>query len=262
MSTRFSVSTSSLEMPLRQAIRTAAEMKVSSIRCDVRTELKPRELSQTGRREFLYLLKEFDLQLSALNFTVRRPFYEQDDLDARVQAAREALELAGLLKVRHLCLRIGDIPEEDSPNYGILQQAIEDLARHGNHVGVVLTVIPVGRTLDGLKQFLSTIRSGPVAVDFDPSRFLLGGQDPIEALRNLHQYVEQFTARDATRDFAGGGEEVPLGRGEVVWDETIATLSEIGYRGPINVQRTTGSNRLRDLTNAIAYLTRVSGEIW
>ncbi|MCA8987944.1 MAG: sugar phosphate isomerase/epimerase [Planctomycetaceae bacterium] len=260
MLTSFSVATADTQLPLRQALRAVAQLPVQQIRCDARTELIARQLTQTGIREFLHLVKEVGLTLSALNFMVRHPFTDKNNLDARVAATLEAMQLAAKLKVRALCIKIGEIPAEDSPAFPLLKEVIEDLARQGNHLGVVLTVIPIGKSIERLQTFLQHVRSGPIAIDFDPSRFLLGETDPLQALRELRPFIQQFTARDAVRDFSGGGQEVQLGRGEIAWDEMIATLDEVGYRGPIHVSRTGGENRIEDLDNAVAYLKNIAGE--
>ncbi|HBN77029.1 MAG TPA: hypothetical protein DD473_14675 [Planctomycetaceae bacterium] len=262
MENQFSVTTSSLNLPLKAALKLIAQLPVSGIRCDARTELKPREISQTGKRDLLKALNEYGLKMTALNFTIRRSFFEEADLDARIAATREAMELTAQLKARHLCLKIGEIPDPEHRSYSVLQQSIDDLARYGNHIGVVLTIIPIGKSPQVLKEFLATIRSGPTAIDFDPSRYMLGGHDPIDALRELYQSIEQFTARDAVRDYSGGGEETQLGRGEIVWDVMLATLFEVGYRGSLNIQRTAGENRFEDIKNAIGYLGNVAGELW
>ena len=97
MRLRFAIATSSLNLPLRAAIKAAGSLPgVTGVRIDARQELKPGEMSQTGKRELLLYLNEHGLQLSSLGFSVRRAFYDQADLDRRVAATREAINLASL----------------------------------------------------------------------------------------------------------------------------------------------------------------------
>jgi sugar phosphate isomerase/epimerase len=77
-------------------------------------------------------------------------------------------------------------------------------------------------------------------------------------LRTLHASVWQVRVRDAVREMDGSGVEVPLGRGEVVWDEFLALVDEIGYRGWLTVDRTAGDDKLHDAARAIQYLRRVA----
>ncbi|MBL4885387.1 MAG: sugar phosphate isomerase/epimerase [Planctomycetaceae bacterium] len=259
---RLALATQSLKLPLRSALKAARLLQVQGVRIDARLELKPRELSQTARRELSHLIKEFNLQLTSLSFAVRRSLYDQDDLDARVAATRDAMELASKLAVSHLCMKIGKVPDDpNSPEYQQLHETVSDLARYGNHIGVILSIIPMGESPENLKEFLDSIRTGPVAIDFDPAIMTLNGINPVQALRFLHQYIEQFTARDAVRDFTGGGQEVPVGRGEIIWDETLATLEEISYKGWLTVQRNLCEHPKEEIAQSLTYLKNVAGEL-
>jgi len=259
---RFALATQSLNQPLRAALKTAATMQaVKGIRIDATRELRPKEMSQTGKRELLHLLREYDLQLTSLSFTARRAFYDPVEMDHRVSAAKEAMDLAALLQVRNLSARIGTIPEDpESQQFQVLREIINDLARRGNHVGVTLTIVPGSEEISVIERFLSEIKTGPVAIDFDPARMVAGSDDLPGRLRGLHQHIVEFTARDAVRDFNGGVEETQLGRGEVIWDELLATLAEADYQGWITLLRTEGESRRQDIENSLTYLQRILGE--
>jgi len=259
---QLAIATSSLKLPLRSALKTAAMLQVQGVRIDARLELKPRELTETGKRDLSNLLKELNLKLASVSFSVRRSLYEQTDLDARVAAIREAMELTSKLSVSHLCVKIGKIPEDHNcVEFQRLHETLSDLARYGNHIGVVLTVTPMGESPECLKDFLDSVRTGPLAIDFDPAIMALNEINPAEAIRLLHQYIKQFTARDAVRDFSGGGQEVPLGRGEVIWDETLATLAEIPYKGWLVVQRNHSDHPREEIEQGLKYLQNVTGEL-
>ena len=259
---QLAIATSSMKLPLRSALKAAALWEVQGVRIDARVELKPRELTETGKRDLSNLLKELNLRLASLSFSVRRSLYEQADLDARIAAIREAMELAGKLSVRHLCVKIGKVPEDrNTRDFQQLHEVVSDLARLGDHIGVVLTVTPMGELPEVMKDFLDSIRTGPVALDFDPAITVLNGIDPAESIRMLHQYIGQVTARDAVRDFSGGGQEVPLGRGEVVWDQTLSTLAEIPYTGWLVVHRHHSDHPREDLEQGLNYLKSVTGEL-
>ncbi len=262
MQFRYSMSTSSLNLPLRAALKVAAQVPgVQGVRIDARTELRPAEMSETGKRELLHFLKEHGLQLSSLSFFTRHAYYDETDLDRRIAATREAMELAALLKVPYLSVRVGRIPaEEESRNWQMLCEVMNDLARHGNHIGVTLAIVAGTEPTERVNQFLEEIRTGPLAIDFDPARQLVEGESISTRLRGLHRHVKEFTARDAVRDFSGGSEETSLGRGEVVWDELLATLVEIDYRGWITLQRTGGEHRQQELERSARYLQNILGE--
>lgn len=60
--------------------------------------------------------------------------------------------------------------------------------------------------------------------------------------------------RDAIREGDGASTEVPLGRGEVPWQELLAVIYELNYRGWFCVDRTQGEDRAGDAARAVQYL--------
>jgi len=249
------VTAACLNRPLRETLLAAAEIGAAGLQFDVRTELRPSDLSETGRRQFLKMAAEMNLRIASLSFTTRRTFYDTADLDRRIAAAKTAMDFAYQLGANVLALRVGRIPaESESIEYLTLRDALSDIARHGNHVGVVPVITPCGDSPAELGRLLGDVTVGPAGVDFDPAGFVMTGHSPTEALRELHDRIFHVQARDALRDVAGSGIEVPLGRGEIDWLEFVATLDEIAYRGWITVNRTQGTDRAGDAARAIKYL--------
>jgi sugar phosphate isomerase/epimerase len=258
---RIAVATRALQLPLRQAVQAAHDLGAAGIQLDARNEIKPSDLSQTGRRAFLHRLDELNLAVASVGFPARRPLYDLEELDARLAAARGAMEFAWQLGARVLALRIGRIPDDaESREYDLLRSVLNDLARHGNRVGTTLAITPSRDSAESLAKLVSAINEGPVGVNFDPAAFVLAGFDPGEALRTLHDRVAHFVVRDAIRDVEGGGVEVPVGRGEVDWDEFIALVGEAEYRGWLTVDRTQGEDKRGDLARAIQFLRNVGME--
>ena len=255
---RIALATRALQLPLRQAVQAAHDLGAAGIQLDARNEIKPSELSQTGRREFLHRLEELNLAVASVSFPARRPLHDLEELDARLAAARGAMEFAWQLGARVLTLRIGRIPDDpESQEYDLLRNVLNDLARHGNRVGTTLAITPSRDSAESLAKFIGAITDGPVGINFDPAAFVIAGFQPTEALRSLYTTVEHFVVRDAIRDIDGGGIEVPVGRGEVDWDEFIALIGEADYRGWLTVDRTQGEDKRGDLARAIQFLHNV-----
>jgi sugar phosphate isomerase/epimerase len=98
-------------------------------------------------------------------------------------------------------------------------------------------------------------------INFDPANMILYGTgDPIEALRLLGPLVASVHCKDGDwppPETPGAlGRERPLGEGSVGMERYVRTLSEIGFRGPLNVERETEDQqeRLRDMGRGIALL--------
>jgi len=259
---RLAAATRLFAQPLRIAVQLASRTGVQGVQLDVRNELKPTDLSETGRRQFLRELDDLGLSVASLNFPTHRTYYTQDQLEARVTATKSALTFAYKLKARVVTARIGRIPaDKESPEYMLLVQVLNDLARHGNHVGATFSMTPTNNTPQQISEIISSVSEGPIGVNFDPAIFVMTDCDPQETFSTLHQYVNHVQARDAVRDVDGSGVEVPIGRGEVQWDGLIASINEANYQGWITVDRTAGDDKQGDLTRAAEYLRRVAMEV-
>lgn len=252
------VTAASLNRPLRESLIAAAEVGAQGLQFDARTELRPTDLSATGCRQFLKMAGEMNLRIPSLSFTTRRTFYDTSDLDRRIAAVKTAMDFAYQLGSNVLALRVGRIPtDSESIEYLTLRDALNDIARHGNHVGVAPVITPSKDAPAEMGRLLDEITTGPAGIDFDPAGFVMTGHSPIEALRALHDRIFHVQARDALQDVAGTGIEVPLGRGEIDWLEFIATLDEIAYRGWLTVTRTQGTDLAGDAARAIKYLNNI-----
>ncbi|HUG94039.1 MAG TPA: sugar phosphate isomerase/epimerase family protein, partial [Planctomycetaceae bacterium] len=229
---RIAVATRCFDQPLRQALSTASGTGASGVQFDARNELRPADLSATGRRELLHRLSELQLRPASVSFPVRRPLADANGLEARVGGIKAAMQFAWELNAPIVCVRPGRAPQDLSSAEGrLLADVLNDLARHGNRVGATLCLTPTRESADALLNVVDSVTEGPVGIDFDPAAFVTAGFDATAAFQRLHARVAHFTVRDALRDVDGGGVEVPVGRGEVVWDELLATLDEAGYAG-------------------------------
>ncbi len=255
---RIAIATRCLKLPLKESLRAAASLGARAVQFDAREELKPGELTDTGRRQLLHTLGEHGLAIASLAFPTRRSFYDEDQLDARVTAAKKAMEHAWQLRTGVLTARVGKIPaDKDSKPYRLLFDVLSDLARHGNQVGTTLAITPTHESPQSLAELIDSVKTGPLGIDFDPAVFIMSGHNPVEALRALHTWVMHFTARDAIRDIDAGGLETALGRGEVEWVEMLPLLDEIGYSRWVTINRTQGEDRPGDVARAVQYLQNV-----
>ena len=248
------VATRCFSLPIRRAIVVAAEMKVSGVQFDVRTELKAAELSETGRRQLLHTLRERSLVVSSVTLPMRHALAASAYLDERLAAIKNGLTFAAALKCSRFLLKVGQLPELESQEWAILVEIMNDLVRHGNHVGVTICVTPCGEDAETLLAFLSQIHAGPIGIDFDPAERVLGGQPIDESLRVLHSFVEHVTIRDAVRELfgqGGSGQEMAVGQGVVDWNLFLALVAEIDYRGSLNVVRNEGNQQRADIERAI-----------
>lgn len=257
---RLAIPTRLFRGALRDTCRAAAATGAAGVQFDAREELKPGDLTESGRRQFLHHLEEIGLSVASLTFPTRHPLCEPTGLDARVAAIRKALEWAYDLKAPLLTIRPGRIPSDPaSKDAMLLVEVLSDLARHANHVGSTLALTPLPDDPKAWETLLGQVsQHGPVGLDFDPASFAMAGHKPHVVLRELHTHVVHVAGRDGMRDLEGAGLETQLGRGEVDWVEIIALLGEMRYPGWITVQRTQGTDPAADCQRALMYLENVA----
>jgi len=106
-----------------------------------------------------------------------------------------------------------------------------------------------------------------MAVNFDPANMILyGSGEPIPALKMLAGHVKSVHCKDAKWAVNPGkewGEEVILGDGDVNIELFLKTLKEIGYVGPLTIEREiSGEQQIKDIEKSVALLQRLRSEIW
>jgi len=256
---RIAVATASFRLPLKEAIRTAAQMGAQGIQFDLSREVTPAEFGSTALKQLVHYVEERNLKIATATFSLTRPLYDFEAIDTRVHAITEAMELAARMNLRQMTIRVGRIPDErESSEYQRMVDVLRDLARLGNHIGVVPCLTPSEDASQTLIEVCKSVSDGILGIDFDPAGTVMTRRDPVQTLSELHEYVQHFQFRDGRRDVDGVGVEVSLGRGQVKWDETLALLDEMRYSLWGTVRRTTGDDRIGDCQRAIQYIQRVA----
>lgn len=247
--------------PFKQKLSVIGRTGARGVQFDARNELKPGEFSETGRRQLLHQLDEVGLSIVSLSFPTRRSLYDAQELEARVAAIKRVMEFAAQLRSRIVTIRVGRIPDDaESQPYILLRDVLNDLCRYGNHVGTSLAITPTSDSATTLRRIVSDVREGPIGIHFDPAVFVMSSQSVSESMRALHDLIVQIQVRDAIRDIDGGGQEVPVGRGEVDWEEFLALIDEISFRGWLTFDRTRGEDQSGDVVRAIQYLRTIAME--
>ena len=255
---RIAVATAPFRLPLKEAISTAAQIGAEGIQFDIAREVTPTEFGTTALKQLVHYVEERNLKVATATYSLTRPLYDFEAIDTRVHALTEAMELAARLKLRQLTIRVGRIPDEaTSSEYVRMVEVLRDLARLGNRIGVVPCLTPSEDASQTLIEVCQSVTDGLLAIDFDPAGTVMTRRDSVQALRDLHEHVQHIQFRDGRRDVDGVGVEVPLGRGQVKWDETLALLDEMRFSLWGTVRRTTGDDRVGDCQKAIQYVRRV-----
>jgi sugar phosphate isomerase/epimerase len=255
---RLAVATRRFGQSLKQALQTAGHMGVQGVQLDVRQEVRPAELSEAGRRQFLRKVAEWRLEIASLYYPNQRSFFDPEHLDARIAGIKNALHLAHQLKTPTVVARLGQIPRDcDCDDYQRLTDVLNELAGYGNHVGATLALTPGSNPPQTVAQLIAAITNGPIGISYDPAQWMIAGADPLTAMRELHASIVHIQARDAIRDIDGAGMEVPIGDGDVDWHGVLALAEEATFRGWMTVDRVSGDDPIGDLIRSVTFIKRV-----
>jgi sugar phosphate isomerase/epimerase len=161
---------------------------------------------------------------------------------ARVKEMKEIADFARLLGVDAVGLHIGFVPHDSAdPAYGQVLAVARDLCGHCKAQNQRVHLETGQESADTLLKFLSDSGCDNLFVNFDPANMILyGSGNPIEALKKVGRYVRSVHCKDATWAAHPGeewGAEMPLGQGDVGMETFLVTLKEIGYEGPLTIER-------------------------
>jgi len=255
---RIAVSLTALNLPLRQALRRVEEMDADGVQFELGRHFTRDDMTESARRQLLHELDELGLGISSLVVPVSRPLADWDGLEARIDGLKQAMLLAFQLQAGVVAFRTGRIPADaNSPEYETLCGLLNELARHANHVGALPSVSWAGEPTQAVVDLLANVKDGPLGVNFDPAAVIPSGRSPAAVYSELVDCVNHITIRDAVRDIDDAVVEVPVGRGEVPWDEFLALTVEADYRGWMTAARTQGDDKAGDVARAVKYVRTV-----
>jgi L-ribulose-5-phosphate 3-epimerase len=188
-------------------------------------------------------------------------------IPAATRAAREARTLAvsdftASLNVGSIACHIGFVPEDAAhPDYVAVREVVRHVCDHAARHGQTFALETGQEPAHVLAAFISDVARPNLRINFDPANLILYGTgEPIAALRQLAPHVISVHCKDGDWPPAGVpgalGTERPLGKGSVNIPAFVQALREIGFQGPLNVERECEdqSERWRDIEDAVRLL--------
>lgn len=269
----------SFRKPMPEALATAAKLGAKGVQVyATRGEMSPEELTGQKRRDFLAMVKDNGLVISALCGDLGRGFGNPELNPQLIQRSKRILDLAKELETNIVTTHIGVIPaDENHPRYKIMQDACGELAAYADSLDAHFAIETGPETSETLKHFLDSLHSTGVAVNLDPANLVMvTGDDPAKAVHNLKDYIVHTHAKDGVKLLnrdpeiiyglvngdAGADpafEEVPLGKGSVPWQAYLQALTDIGYKGFLTIEREVGDDPTSDIALAMDFLRSFVG---
>lgn len=171
---------------------------------------------------------------------------------ARLQEMKEISDFTKLLGCNTVGMHIGFVPaDRASSNYKHLVAATQELLDHAARNGQNLHLETGQESADHLLEFIHDVARPNLFINFDPANMILYGTgNPIEALKKVGKYVRSVHCKDArwapeAERGKSWGTETPLGEGDVGMETYLRTLKEIGYLGPLTIEREIAHDRER-----------------
>ena len=165
-----------------------------------------------------------------------------DSRQSRLEEMFQISEFAKWLGCDTVALHLGFIPHDPAADgYSDIVQVTQQLCDHCQANSQYLHLETGQETAEGLLEFIGQVGRDNLKINFDPANMILYGTgEPIEALRAVGEHVRSIHCKDGTWSDKPGetwGAEVPLGKGDVNMRKYLETLNELGYRGPLTIER-------------------------
>ncbi len=188
---------------------------------------------------------------------------------ARLAEMKEISDFAKLLGCPVIALHLGFVPHDaQAAPYQEILGITRDLCDYAAANGQALHLETGQESAAGLLQFIGDVRSDNLYINFDPANMILyGSGEPIEALRMVGKFVRSIHCKDGTWAANPGqewGREVPLGEGDVGMENYLRTLKEIGYDGPLTIEREIPQEPERqkaEIGHAVRLLTELRAKV-
>ena len=264
----------SFRLPIDEAIAKAVSIGADGFQVyAVGGPVSPEGMDAARRKEFAKKVTDAGIVISALCGDFGQGLYSPEINKVILEKSKRVLQLASDLGTKVVTTHIGVVPEDKNhPRYAIMQEGCYALAKAADDIGVRFAVETGPETSKVLKGFLDSLGSKGVSVNLDPANLVMvTGDDPVQAVYNLKDYIVHTHAKDGVMlnrtkpEYIYGVEpapaglpaafaEVPLGTGSVDFPAYLKALGDIGYKGFLTIEREVGEDPAKDISMAADFL--------
>jgi len=267
----------SFQLPVKEAIKSAEKIGADGVQIYGSTgQFSPENLAGENKKEFLSMLKDSGLAVSAVCGDFGHGFTNRDTNAEFIEKSKRVVDHALELGTNIVTTHIGVVPKDPNHDrYKIMQEACFELASYADSQNAFFAVETGPETSSVLKGFLDSLGSKGVSVNLDPANLIMvPGDDPVEAVYNLKDYIVHTHAKDGLQlkpvdpevfyratpfveqitDFSSYCIEVALGQGAVKWADYLAALKDIGFNGYLTIERECGETPINDIIIAADFL--------
>lgn len=189
-------------------------------------------------------------------------------LDRRARRLEETLaiaDFAAALGVDAVGMHLGFVPEASAPDFAVVVEVARTVCDHCRGHGQYFHLETGQETADELLAFIGAVDRENLAVNFDPANMILyQAGPPLEALDRVGRFVRSVHCKDAAIERRPGqpwSEDAPLGHGDVNIRAFLLKLRDLGYEGPLTIEREFSPDQVGDIRAALQLLTDLRREI-
>jgi sugar phosphate isomerase/epimerase len=201
--------------------------------------------------------------------TVQRTvgFIPQASRAERERRTFEICDFAAALGAPGIGCHIGFVPEDrDDSDYTAVRDVVRRICDYAAQRKQTFALETGQEPARVLLDFIADVERPNLGINFDPANMILYGTgDPIEALDILARRILSVHCKDGDWPPADPpealGTERPLGHGSVNIPRFVAKLKQIGFRGPLNIEREAEeqAQRLAEIGDAVRMLRELEG---
>lgn len=286
LTNKIGVIVESFGIGLRDGLLKAKELGADGVQIyAVKGEMDPANLTPQARKELKSFIEGIGLEVSALcGDLAGHGFQDRHANPEKIEKSKRILDLALDLGTNIVTTHIGIVPDptENEEIYNTMQKACEELSHYASSMNAYFAIETGPERAAHLKQFLDSLSTNGVSVNFDPANMVMvTGDDPVQGVRLLKDYIVHTHVKDGIRlremdprevygflgyqgmsheaiaEMGDSGQlfrELPLGEGGVDFPAYFAALQEIGYKGYLTIERETGSQPETDIRKAIQFI--------
>ena len=249
----------SFRVDIPTALKKAVEVGAQGIQVySTYGEMSPENLVGQKRKDFLKMVKDNGLVISALCGDLGHGFGNAEKNPELIERSKRILDLAKELETNIVTTHIGVVPND---RYKIMQEACFQLAQYADSLDAHFAIETGPEIAVTLKGFLDALHSTGVAVNLDPANLVMvTGDDPVQAVYTLKDYIVHTHAKDGKRNYYRAPEEVyGLVESEMLASPSfvelpLKALEDIGYKGFLTIERETGDKPEADIRKAANFL--------
>ena len=270
-----------LRQPLRDGIRTAAEIGCQGIQTyGINEEFNLLDRTPAEARELAKYIRANGLELVSVAGDMPGHGYTRAaEAPDRIAKVKTIIDMALEMDCRIITNHIGVVPTNpEDPEYAVLLDALGQVTSYAASRGSAIAIETGPERSTVLQRLLKDVNSPALGINLDPANLaMVQNEDAVEAVNNLSGSIIHTHAKDGIHlqdcdakmvydAFAEGGfeallektgklfEEVPLGAGQVRWDAYLAALKASGYDGFLTIEREVGGDPRADIAMAVNFL--------